>query len=88
MQRIHLSTCLLVNRTGADARTVRPYMPLATNHFLIELILKFKIQCPMFKVKNLKGQSSKFKVQNQSPYMPMLAGTDLKHLLGNVYGHL
>ena len=29
-----------------------------------------------------------FDVQSQSPYMPMLAGTDLKHLLGNVYGHL
>ena len=42
----------------------------------------------MFKVKNLKDQSSKFNVQNQSPYMPMLAGTDLKHLLGNVYSHL
>ena len=94
-----------VGLSKADARTVRPYMPLATNHFLIELILKFKIQCSMFKVKNLKGQSSKFNVQtsmsanhkvqcsilnvqNQSPYMPMLAGTDLKHLLGNVYSHL
>ena len=42
----------------------------------------------MFKVKNLKGQSSKFNVQNQSPYMPMLGGTDLKHLLGNIYGYL
>ena len=42
----------------------------------------------MFKVKNLKGQSSKIKVQNQSPYMPILAGTDLKHLLGNIYGYL
>ena len=42
----------------------------------------------MFKVKNLKGQSSKFNVQSQSPYMPILAGTDLKHLLGNVYGYL
>ena len=77
-----------VGLSKADARTVRPYMPLATNHFLIELILKFKIQCSMFKVKNLQGQSSKFNVQNQSPYMPMLAGTDLKHLLGNVYSHL
>ena len=27
MQLIHISTCLLVNRAGADARTVRPYMP-------------------------------------------------------------
>ena len=77
-----------VGLSKADARTVRPYMALATNHFLIELILKFKIQCSMFKVKNLKGQSSKFNVQSQSPYMPMLAGTDLKHLLGNVYSHL
>ena len=77
-----------VGLSKADARTVRPYMPLATNHFLIELILKFKIQCSMFKVKNLKGQSSKFNVQSQSPYMPMLAETDLKHLLGNVYSHL
>ena len=77
-----------VGLSKADARTVRPYMPLATNHFLIELILKFKIQCSMFKVKNLKGQSSKFNVQSQSPYMPILAETDLKHLLGNIYGYL
>ena len=77
-----------VGLSKADARTVRPYMPLATNHFLIELILKFKIQCSMFKVKNLKGQSSKFNVQSQIPYMPILAGTDLKHLLGNIYGYL
>ena len=26
MQLVHISTCLLVNRAGADARTVRPYM--------------------------------------------------------------
>ena len=25
-QLIHMATCLLVNRIGADARTVRPYM--------------------------------------------------------------
>ena len=29
-----------------------------------------------------------FNVQNQSPYMPILAGTDLKHLLSNIYGYL
>ena len=27
MQLVNMSTCLLVNRAGADARAVRPYMP-------------------------------------------------------------
>ena len=27
MQLVNMSTCLLVNRAGVDARTVRPYMP-------------------------------------------------------------
>ena len=63
-----------VGLSKADARTVRPYMPLACKSF--------------FNRTNPKVQNSMFNVQSQSPYMPILAGTDLKHLLGNVYGHL
>ena len=57
MQRIRLSTCLLVNRAGADARAVRPYMPLACKSF--------------FNRTNPKGQCSKLNVQSQGPYMPL-----------------
>ena len=44
---------------GADARAVRPYMPLAPKSF--------------FDIANLKVQCSKFNVQSQSPYMPVMA---------------
>ena len=57
MQRIRLSTGLLVNCAGADARAVRSYMPLACKSF--------------FNRTNHKVQSSKFNVQSQGPYMSL-----------------
>ena len=73
---------------GADARTVRPYMPLAcksSRHLANpkgqssmvkvqrQLIIKVKVQWSKFKVKSLKAQSSNFNVQSQSPYIPFSA---------------
>ena len=75
----HGSCVRLNNRAFAFhslARTHEPCVPtclLSTIHFIIQQIIKVKVQNSKFKVQNLKVQSSKFKVQSQNPYMPIAA---------------
>ena len=60
MQRIRLSTGLLVNCAGADARAVRPYMPLA--YKLSGHSANHKVQNSMFKIQSQEPQRSKSKL--------------------------
>ena len=60
----------------ADARAVRPYMPLvnnpsyhSANHKGLSSILKLQCQ----QIIKVKIQNSNFKLQSQSPYMPVAA---------------